>query len=501
MNLMEESFQNKEVKKKKKITGIILGAIILLVILIIATVAYLLYIQSTNLKLTLDGSVNEKLKNILVIEDDGTIYVPIKDVAQYFGYDSYSGEYGDPSESSNKCYVQSENEVANFTLGSNKIYKLDLADQSENYEYRYSKKPVKAINGKLYATSETIEKAFNVIFQYEQEKNRIYIYTLPYLIEQYSPQVLDYGYAKISDSFVNQKAVLHDMIVVQKDESGKKGVLKTDGTAVLEPKYDDITYLEDVDDFLVKNNEKYGIISSKKETKVQIIYDKIELMDADAGLYLVQKDNKYGVMDFKGNIRIYIENDEIGVDTGRFEENGIKNKYILAGNLIPVKKDEKWGLYDKSGKQLVDFKYDSFGYIASNNKDAINLLVIPDYNVLVACQDDKYTLLNSSGEELFAAPVADDIYMTISGGKKYYYIAANNSKMDATEYLKKIGIIEQKEDEEQGSSSNQGNSSNQENENSTQENSTQNNNTQMNEQEDNTTTDSSEELDNSDTQN
>lgn len=448
MNLMEESFQNKEEKKKKKITGIILGAIILLVILIIATVAYLLYIQSTNLKLTLDGTVNEKLKDILVIEDDGTVYVPIKDVAQYFGYESYSGEYGGTSESSNKCYVQNENEVANFTLGSNKIYKLDLADQSENYEYRYSKKPVKAINGKLYATSETIEKSFNVIFQYEQEKNRIYIYTLPYLIEQYSPKALDYGYAKVSDSFVNQKAILHDMIVVQKDEEGKKGVLKTDGTVVLEPKYDDITYLEDVDNFLVKNNEKYGIISSKKETKVQIIYDKIELMDADAGLYLVQKDNKYGVMDFKGNIRIYIENDEIGVDAGKFEENGIKNKYILAGNLIPVRKDEKWGLYDKSGKQLVDFKYDSLGYIVSNNKDAINLLVIPDYNVLVACEDSKYTLINSSGEELFAAPVADDIYMTISGGKKYYYIAANNSKMDATEYLKKIGIIEQKEDSE-----------------------------------------------------
>ncbi len=479
MNLMEESFQNREEKKKKRTTGIILGAIILLVILIIATITYLLYIQSTNLKLTLDGAVNEKLKSILVIENDGTVYVPIKDVASYFGYESYSGEYGDPSESPNKCYVQSDNEVVNFTLGSNKIYKLDLADQSENYQYKYSKKPVKAINGTLYATSETIEKAFNVSFQYDQEKNRIYVYTLPYLVEAYTPKVLDYGYASMSDSFVNQKAIMNDMIIVQKDEAGKKGVIKTDGTVILEPKYDDITYLEDVGDFLIKNNEKYGIISSKKETKVQIIYNKIELMDVDAGLYLVQKDNKYGIMDFKGNIRVYIENDEIGIDTGKFEENGIKNKYILAGNLIPIKKDGKWGLYDKSGKQLVDFKYDSFGYIASNNKDAINLLVIPDYNVLVACQDKKYTLLNSSGEELFAAPVADDIYMTISGGKKYYYIAANNSKMDATEYLKRIGIIEQKEDGTQNDNSNQEDSSAQENTNTntdTQNNSQENNN-------------------------
>ena len=37
--------------------------------------------------------------------------------------------------------------------------------------------------------------------------------------------------------------------------------------------------------------------------------------------------------------------------------------------------------------------------------DALNLLVIPDYNVIVACKGIKYTLLNSAGEELFAAVI------------------------------------------------------------------------------------------------
>ena len=79
-----------------------------------------------------------------------------------------------------------------------------------NYEYVYTKHPVKAINGVLYATSETIEKSFNVSFNYDQEKNEIRIYTLPYLIETYSNRALDYGYNELSDVFSNQKAILDE---------------------------------------------------------------------------------------------------------------------------------------------------------------------------------------------------------------------------------------------------------------------------------------------------
>ena len=66
MNLIEESFQTKEEKKKKMATKIILGAIIVVVLIIVGIVSYLLYVQSTTLKLTLDGQANEKLKQLLV---------------------------------------------------------------------------------------------------------------------------------------------------------------------------------------------------------------------------------------------------------------------------------------------------------------------------------------------------------------------------------------------------------------------------------------------------
>lgn len=444
MNLIEESFQNKEEKKRKKTTRIILIAIVLVVIIIISIIAYLMYLQSTVMTLTIDGVANEKLKSLLVFESDGTVYAPIKEIAAYFGYESYNGEYSEKSEQQSKCYVISDNEVANFELGQNKIYKLDLTKNGADYEYVYIKNPVKAINGVLYVSTEGLEKVFNISFEYNQEQNTIAIWTMPYLYQYYANKVLDYGYVELSSEFVNQKAILKNQLIVLKDKK-QYGVIEVDGTVILEPKYDNITYLQNTGDFLVETNKKVGILSASKETKVQIIYDSIELMDSDAGLYVAKKDNKYGVIDVKGNIKIYIENDEVGIDISKYSQNNIKNRYILAENLIPVRKDKYWGLYDKSGNQVVEYKYDSLGYIVSSNKDALNLLVIPNYNVLVACKDKKYTLVNSSGRELFAT-VADDIYMTISGGERHYYITVNDQKMDAEEWLNRTGITAKETD-------------------------------------------------------
>lgn len=474
MNIIEEGFQNKEEKKKKNSMTIILVAIVLVFCMIIGIISYLAYIKNSELKVFLNGQANEKVKDLLVIEDNGTVYVPIKEIASYLGYESYNGEYGNKSEELSKCYVESESEIANFSLGSNKIYKLDLTKESENYWYMYSKDPIKAINGVLYATSEAAEKAFDISFDYDKDKNRIYIYTTPYLVQTYSSKVLDFGYKEISDKYVNQTAIAQNDFLVVKSEKEKYGVVTTEGDAVLEVKYDDIEYLPTTGDFLVKSNEKYGIVSKTKETKVQLIYDSIELMDSDSQLYVVSKDKKYGVIDFSGKTKIYIENDEIGVDSSKFSQNEIKNNYILADNLIPVRKGKVWGLYNKNGNQVVDFKYDSFGYIASNNKDAINLLVIPDYNVLVACKDKKYTLLNSSGEELFA-PVADDIYMNINGGQKYYYIMVNNKQMNAIEFLDSIGIKNNSKQDNNESSNNTNETNDTKNQNKTNSNSTNNN--------------------------
>ena len=275
---------------------------------------------------------------------------------------------------------------------------------------------------------------------------------MPYLIQTYSSKVLDYGYKELSDVFANKKTVLKNMLVVKKDDK-KMGVIDTKGKPILEAKYTDITYLPSIGDFLVDNDKKIGVMSNEGSTKIRLMYDSIALMDKDAGLYLVKKDNKYGVLDLRGNIKIDINNDEIGMDISKFERNDIKNKYILADNLIPAKQDKNWGLYDKNGQLVVNFEYDSFGYVATNNRNALNLLVIPEYNVLVACKNKKYTLLNSYGKQLLAGPIADDIYMTIEGNEKKYTISANNNTYDAVEFLKSLGISVKENENDNASNS------------------------------------------------
>ena len=439
MNLIDENLETKKTDNSKKTAKIILILMAILIIAIIAIIGTILYIENSTLKLYINGSLNEKVKNMMVVENDGTVYFPIKEIASYLGYESFNGEYTDKSEDASKCYVQCDDEVANFTLNSNKIYKLTTSDKSGNYNYVYESKPVKAINGKLYATSDGIEKAFNVSFSYNTDSQRVYIYTMTYLSDSYNSKVLDYGYEKISDNFTNKKTILNNMIIVTKNQDRLYAVIDTKGNTIIEPKYEEIEYLPNSGDFLVKSNNKVGIISAKRETKVQILYDSLELVDSDSGLYIAKRDNKYGVIDSKGNIKIYIEYDQIGIDSTKFAQNNIKNKYLLDNGMILAKKDKYWGAFDKNGNEIVPFEYDSFGYIASSNKDAINLLLVPDYNMLVACKDKKYTLINSSGETV-VQPVIDDVYMTISSGKKYYYMNVNNNTINIEEWLDSVGV-------------------------------------------------------------
>lgn len=457
MNLIDENFEDKKIQedKNKKIAKIILILMGILLVIIIGLVIAMSYIKSSQLQIYVNGASNNKITEMMVIEEDGTIYFPIKEIASYLGYKSYNGEYSDKSEDQNKCYVQCNDEVANFTLNSKKIYKLTTTSNNSNYEYYYTEKPVKAINGKLYATSDGIEKAFNASFSFNDQTNKGYIYTMPYLIESYTSRILDYGYSKIDDNFTNQKSILNSMLIVYKDDDKSYGVIDLKGNAIIEAKYSGISFLPNSGDFLVKSNNKVGIISSKRETKIQILYDSLELIDSDLGLYLAKKDNKYGIIDSRGNIKIYIEYDEIGIDNSKFEKNDIKNKYLIANTLIPVRKDKYWALFDRNGNQLTDFEYDSFGYIAASNKDAINLLLVPDYDVIVACKNKKYTLINTSGKTIFAALV-DDIYMTISSGQKHYYMNIN----DQTEDVEKVLDIYNVKKNNSNSNSNSNNNSN-----------------------------------------
>lgn len=449
MNIIEENLEKAPKNDNSKaLSKIILIAIVVLLLIAVGLFAALQGVKKNTWVLTIDGKQNEKVREMLIIQDNGTILVPIRRIASYLGYDSYNGDYTSKSEDSSKCWIQtSENkdEIACFALNSKKISKI-TNDQKQGTVYSYCEidKEVEAKNGELYTTTDGLEKAFNVKFVYDQENKKIKISTMPHLVSSWDNKIKDLGYSQSSKYFNDQKAILKNMLIVkkEKDTNGTKyGVINTakNGESLLEAKYTNISYIPDTSDFLVEDDKKMGIISSAGDTKIRLDYDKIEILASDSNLYVVKKNNKYGVVDSNGNFVISLDYDDIGVDLTKFEKNDVKNKYLLAENLIPLKKGEVWGFADKNGRIVTDFQFESLGYTASSHKDTENLLVIENYDVVVACKDKKYILINSLGKLLWNGAAFEDVYMTVSSAGKKYVLVKNGKEYDAEEQLDRIG--------------------------------------------------------------
>ena len=350
--------EEKNKQKDKKINKMLTASISVTFIIIIVLIFLIILLKKEDgkkLKVYIDGAQNKEILSMLDFEQDANgnvnILLPIKDISQYLGYKAYNGEYNNATEDTNKCYVSAikENttyeEIANYELNSNILYKLDLSDNNREYEYLELDSKVIEKNNKLYTTMDGIEKGFNVSFEYDKEKNQITIYTLNYLIDWYSKLIEDGKYGSCGsldkENFVNEKGILDGFLIVatEGDSSSKKyGVLDlSTGKFILEEKYDGIKYFKFNSSFLVASNKKVGLISSDGKTLIKPEYDNLSLIDAKNDLYLAKKNNLYGVLDGVGKEVIYIENEKVGLDNTNYETNGIKNSYILLENLIPEK--------------------------------------------------------------------------------------------------------------------------------------------------------------------
>lgn len=432
--------EQQKAKKWMKIIGVILG---LLLLVVIGLLALMYYIQTTELKISIDTKSNATLKNVLIFEQD-KVYIPIRKFASYVGYNSGNGDYKQYSEDLTKCYVESENEIASFSLGSNKIYKI-LLDGNNDYEYYEIDEPVKMINDQLYTTIEGAEIAFNISMSYSKEQNQVTIYTLPYLVSYYTAKFQNAGIADNAASFSNQKALLYNMIVV-KNTNGNYGVQGLNGQEILGTKYANIKFVQSTREFIVTTLEnKMGIMSYDAKTKISPEYDKIKQIDKDSGLYLVTNNNKQGVVNSNGSIILYLEYDQIGVDITKYASSKIKNQYLLYNKCIPAKKNATWELFDKTGRKITEGAYSDLGCsIGTGNekdKNSNSVLLVPEYEGIVVNQNNVYGLINCEGKALL--PIAlQSIYSITSEGEETYYMLYNNQSRNVIEYIKKWVIKE-----------------------------------------------------------
>lgn len=442
MELYEE-VDNKKKSKLPMIIGILLTVLIILIIVIIGTIIYL---KQSVMQITVNGQNKNEIEKLLYIpEDDNTkLYIPIRAMAKYLNYNDFRGDYKIKSEDSTKCYVKNENEIAMFTKDSDTLVKTR---GDSDYEYVKLEEKVLEKDGELYTTLSGIEKAFNTLFEYNANKKNINIYTMDYLNQMYASKLkIDGETVKLSEEYSDQKAIFEGLIIVIKNNI--YGVVDVEsGNPILEFKYEDIKYLPATSDFLVKSNNKYGVIGKDTSIKVRTVYDEIKIMDNQNELYLVKQNNLYGVIDTKGKTIISPEYKQIGIDISKFTQNGIENQYVLLNKIIPVKNNQDlWGIFDIKGQLVKDFIFTGIGCSSSNLSKIANsypAVVIPSYQVIIVEKDKHYNIITTSGEELIPTYVLETIYLKTNTetGENTFYMAYNNNEkvMSVEEWLASTG--------------------------------------------------------------
>lgn len=431
-----EFYVEEENQKKKSKTPVILLITIISLIFFTGLIMFMIfYINSQILTINLDGVKNAELAQILDIketEQGKVVYVPIRKIAKYLGYEDYSGDYQNKSEDQTKCYVKTEDEVAIFTLGSNKIVKTR---GNSDYEYVELDSPIFEQGGELYTTIIGTEKAFNVEISYDANQNSINIYTMDFLVTTLAQK---FNINKYSEEFCDKKAIFENMLVVQSESTKQYGVLNLETNKyILECKYDFIQYLPYTQDFLVKSNGKFGILSKDSKIKVKIAYDSIEVLDNEKALYLVKEDNLYGVISTDGKTIINSNYQQIGIDDKNYAQNGIESKYILLDTLIPVKRDNLWGFFDIKGKQITELKYSGVGCSTSRITNTYPVVVIPSHKIIVIEQNKLYNFIGLAGNERIRTFVIDSVYLKkdAATGENSYYITYNGNTKNIDDVL------------------------------------------------------------------
>ncbi|MCD8213194.1 MAG: WG repeat-containing protein [Campylobacter sp.] len=162
------------------------------------------------------------------------------------------------------------------------------------------------------------------------------------------------------------------------DASGKKAIDKEFGAA---REFSD--GLAAVNEKSARENGKWGFIDKSGRIVVAFLFDRVS--DFENGAAFVEKDvngvEKWGMIDKNGKILL---------DTKFY------GLFKLDANLVLAKKDDKYGLFDRKGAEILPLKYQD---IRSSNVDE---------NKIFAKIDGKFGLFDAKGKSI-AKPKYSDI--------------------------------------------------------------------------------------------
>lgn len=301
-------------------------------------------------------------------------------------------------------------------------------------------------NPKQEIQQEQKAKETNLIPRYDQEKH-LYGYVDEnenWVIEAKFEKVEEFsnGYARVLLSrrkytFIDQKGVqitsdvfysaddfsTNGFALVQKEEDGNYGYINSKGTLVIDYKYSKAESFSTNGLALVKENEnsKYGYINDKGEYSIQAVYDEAQSFTNDgyAGAMLngtvgvIDKDGNFLFETTNYNFAWAMENTNLvkvgqgvaywkikGTNHGLGGTLGITDlkgnvitelKYLsiddYINNYAVVKdKNNKYGLIDNNGQEVIECKYDTLKY---NEDEKLYAVTVGEEKYYINTSDER----------------------------------------------------------------------------------------------------------------
>ena len=352
-------------------------------------------------------------------------------------------EYTSYISNSNKIYKtivnkneETDNQNTNRTNNINNQQESDptINTNDTKYEYFTLNNNVRYVNDTIYASLEAIEIGFNVSISYDNKKNTITIYTLDYL-ETLAKSNRNDVVESTEYDYTNKRLLKYGMSIV-KDSEGNLGVGSyTDeqklSSYVASCRYSNIEFNEATKTLtaIASNDNKKCILylnleNQEVEKNITSQYSDIKEIDNNFQYFLIKENDKYGIMNTDGKIIVSPSFEEIGIDENLYTD--ISNKYILNDKYIPVKQNGLWGVYDIEGNKLINPQYQDIGCPIAQSGESV--VVIPNVkeNVdgivfLYNSEDSLYGLYNVQTGETMAISL-NEVYKKIEDENENYYI-------------------------------------------------------------------------------
>lgn len=325
------------------------------------------YISNSGKKIV-ETEYNE-LSRISDIEDDENVYL----IA------AKNGQYG--VMKNGKDLISNEYQSIRFDSTNNIL----VIEKSKKYG-------VANLEGKVIVPVQYDQIDITGIYTYAQENEKLTVYD-----KNGNQKDIDTSTAVLNTNNDKYK------IKIDNQNGTKYGVINEDGKEIINTKYNYIEYL--FDDYFIASSEngKLGIIDDKESQKVELKYDSVQRIQetnmiqatiTSTNITELYNNNMKKVFEMNnanietikdGYIKIY--NDS---ETKYFDKDGneVDNTILYPNNKLFSKiQNGKYGFVDKSGKVVVEYKYDRVTEFNENGFAAVK-------------KDGKWGAINEQGEEI-----------------------------------------------------------------------------------------------------